>query len=92
MSSDFWATKRQQYRKLAGLCVAIDNAISEITLLAISNNLFFISVQLLRSIRWNFHFFQFQIVQNVLNRKFHFDLDPCHPFHMQFTSGSRWCF
>lgn len=51
MSNDFWALRRTQYRKLAGLCMTVDNAISQITLLAISNNLFFISVQLLRSIR-----------------------------------------
>lgn len=51
MSEDFWAIRRTQYRKLAGLCSLIDDAISPITLLSLSNNLFFISVQLLRSLR-----------------------------------------
>lgn len=51
MSEDFWAIRRTQYRRLAGLCSLIDDAISPITLLSLSNNLFFISVQLLRSIR-----------------------------------------
>lgn len=52
MSEDFWALRRMQYRKLAGLCVAVDDAISQITLLSFSNNLFFISVQLLHSLRY----------------------------------------
>lgn len=56
MSTDFWALRRMQYRKLAGLCMTVDNAISQITLLAISNNLFFISVQLLRAIRYSLIF------------------------------------
>lgn len=50
MSEDFWELKRLQYRKLSALCVTVDNAISQITLLAFSNNLLFISVQLLHSL------------------------------------------
>ncbi|XP_031638768.1 gustatory receptor for sugar taste 64f-like [Contarinia nasturtii] len=51
MSEDFWALRRTQYRKLSVLCGLVDEAISQITLLSFSNNLFFIAVQLLRSIR-----------------------------------------
>lgn len=52
MSEDYWAIRRAQYRKLAELCAMIDDAISPLTLLAFSNNLFFIAVQLLRSLRY----------------------------------------
>ncbi|XP_055326851.1 gustatory receptor for sugar taste 64f-like [Sitodiplosis mosellana] len=51
MSEDFWALRRTQYRKLSDLCVLVDDAISQITLLSLSNNLFFITLQLLRAIR-----------------------------------------
>lgn len=52
MTEDYWALRRTQYRKLSGLCIIVDDAISQITFLSFSNNLFFISVQLLRSIRY----------------------------------------
>lgn len=51
MSDEYWAIRRTQYRKLAGLCYMIDNNISALTLLALFNNLFFISVQILYSLR-----------------------------------------
>lgn len=51
MTEDYWALRRMQYRKLAGLCASVDDSIGHLTLLSLSNNLFFISVQLLRSIR-----------------------------------------
>ncbi|XP_055326852.1 gustatory receptor for sugar taste 64f-like [Sitodiplosis mosellana] len=51
MSEDFWALRRSQYRKLCNLCFIVDDAISQLTFLSFSNNLFFICVQLLRSIR-----------------------------------------
>lgn len=51
MSEDYWELRRIQYRKLSALCATVDKAISQITLLCFSNNLLFISVQLLHSIR-----------------------------------------
>lgn len=51
MPEEYWGLRRAQYRKLASLCVAVDAAISQITVLSFANNLFFICVQLLRSIR-----------------------------------------
>lgn len=52
MSEDFWALRRTQYRKMSDLCVIVDEAIAQLTLLSFSNNLFFISLQLLRAIRY----------------------------------------
>lgn len=52
MTEDFWALRRMQYRKLCALCIDVDNATSQITFLSFSNNLFFICVTLLKSIRF----------------------------------------
>lgn len=57
MPEDYWALRRMQYRKLSRLCAIVDEAISHITLLSFSNNLFFICVQLLKSIRCLLAFF-----------------------------------
>lgn len=51
MPEDFWTERRMQYRNLCNLCEDVDNAISKITIVSFSNNLFFICVQLLRSLR-----------------------------------------
>lgn len=51
MSEEFWALRRTQYRKICNLCETIDHAISKITVVSFSNNLFFICVQLLRSLK-----------------------------------------
>lgn len=52
MSQEFWSTRRRQYRSLCALCQLVDDAISKITVVSFSNNLFFICVQLLRSLKW----------------------------------------
>lgn len=51
MSEDYWELRRLQYRKLSALCFMVDDAISQITVISFANDLFFICVQLLRSIR-----------------------------------------
>ncbi|XP_036337011.1 gustatory receptor for sugar taste 64f-like [Rhagoletis pomonella] len=50
MPEIFWLTRRKQYRNLCELCARIDGAISLITMISFSNNLYFICVQLLRSL------------------------------------------
>lgn len=52
MSPVFWSERRILYRNLCRLCEEIDNAISMITMISFSNNLYFICVQLLRSLKW----------------------------------------
>lgn len=48
----FWSEYRLYYREITGLISLVDNAMSKIILISISNNLFFICVQLLRSLEW----------------------------------------
>ncbi|XP_028895609.2 gustatory receptor for sugar taste 64f [Zeugodacus cucurbitae] len=50
MPEPYWLTRRKQYRNLCELCARIDGAISLITMITFSNNLYFICVQLLRSL------------------------------------------
>ncbi|XP_075162534.1 gustatory receptor for sugar taste 64f-like [Haematobia irritans] len=50
MSPAFWAERRVQYRNVCMLCEKVDNAISLITMVSFSNNLYFICVQLLKSL------------------------------------------
>lgn len=45
----FWSEYRLYYREITSLISLVDNAMSKIILISISNNLFFICVQLLRS-------------------------------------------
>lgn len=52
LSENFWEQKRAQYRILCDLCEYIDNIISTLTLIAFSNDIFFICVQLLNSLKW----------------------------------------
>ncbi|XP_073836402.1 gustatory receptor for sugar taste 64f-like isoform X1 [Musca autumnalis] len=49
MPAVFWAERRVQYRNVCILCEKVDNAISMITMMSFSNNLYFICVQLLKS-------------------------------------------
>lgn len=51
MSPSFWSERRIQYRNICTLCGKMDNAISLITMVSFSNNLYFICVQLLRSLK-----------------------------------------
>lgn len=50
LPSSFWSDQRQYHRKLAGLVYDVDDAISKITMLALSNNLFFMCTSLLNSV------------------------------------------
>ncbi|EDW79897.2 uncharacterized protein Dwil_GK17771 [Drosophila willistoni] len=50
MSPSYWSERRIQYRNICMLCDKMDNAISFITMVSFSNNLYFICVQLLRSL------------------------------------------
>uniref|UniRef100_A0A182WQV6 Gustatory receptor n=1 Tax=Anopheles minimus TaxID=112268 RepID=A0A182WQV6_9DIPT len=49
MSEQFWGEQRQKYRNVCDLVTTVDDHISAITMLSISNNLFFICVQILNS-------------------------------------------
>ncbi|XP_017127825.2 uncharacterized protein LOC108146358 [Drosophila elegans] len=50
MLPTYWSERRIQYRNICILCDKMDNAISLITMVSFSNNLYFICVQLLRSL------------------------------------------
>ncbi|XP_046808424.1 gustatory receptor for sugar taste 64f-like [Lucilia cuprina] len=51
MPPAFWSENRILYRNLCSLCERMDDAISMITMVSFSNNLYFICVQLLRSLK-----------------------------------------
>ncbi|XP_033242684.1 gustatory receptor for sugar taste 64f isoform X1 [Drosophila miranda] len=50
MAPSYWSERRIQYRNICILCDKMDDAISLITMVSFSNNLYFICVQLLRSL------------------------------------------
>ncbi|KAH8386167.1 hypothetical protein KR200_002103 [Drosophila serrata] len=50
MPPTYWSERRIQYRNICILCDKMDDAISLITMVSFSNNLYFICVQLLRSL------------------------------------------
>lgn len=50
ISPEYWSEYRVYYREIVGLIAIVDRAVSKIILISISNNLFFICVQLLRSL------------------------------------------
>ncbi|KAH8305104.1 hypothetical protein KR059_008940 [Drosophila kikkawai] len=50
MAPTYWSERRIQYRNICILCDKMDDAISLITMVSFSNNLYFICVQLLRSL------------------------------------------
>ena len=50
ISPEYWSEYRVYYREIVGLIAVVDLAVSKIVLISISNNLFFICVQLLRSL------------------------------------------
>lgn len=52
MTEDFWAEYRSNYRQLCNLCTTIDDAVAVITIVSFSNNLYFICVQLLNSLKY----------------------------------------
>lgn len=47
---NFWAEQRKSYRKICDVIAEVDDAISTLTLVSFSNNLFFICLQLLNSL------------------------------------------
>uniref|UniRef100_A0A182JEB1 Gustatory receptor n=1 Tax=Anopheles atroparvus TaxID=41427 RepID=A0A182JEB1_ANOAO len=49
MTEQFWGEQRQKFRNVCDLVTTVDDHISLITMLSISNNLFFICVQILNS-------------------------------------------
>jgi len=51
MAPTYWSERRIQYRNICILCDKMDDAISLITMVSFSNNLYFICVQLLRSLK-----------------------------------------
>ncbi|XP_037959364.1 gustatory receptor for sugar taste 64e [Teleopsis dalmanni] len=50
-SEKFWIRSREHYRSLCQLCDKVDDAVSFITLVCFSNNLFFICGKILKSIQ-----------------------------------------
>ncbi|XP_049532443.1 gustatory receptor for sugar taste 64f-like [Anopheles darlingi] len=50
MTEKFWGEQRQRYRNVCDLVNTVDDHVSVITMLSISNNLFFICVQILNSL------------------------------------------
>lgn len=52
ITPQFWMEYRVYYREIVNLINMADIAIAKIILISISNNLFFICVQLLRSLEW----------------------------------------
>lgn len=50
INAGYWSEYRVYYREIVGLVAVVDKAVSKIILISISNNLFFICVQLLRSL------------------------------------------
>lgn len=54
MPVSFWSEHRIHYRNVCDFCETMDNAISKIVIVSFANNLYFICVQLLRSIRYIF--------------------------------------
>lgn len=53
LSEDYWEYRRSQYRSIVELCEIVDEEVSPITIIALANNLFFVCVQLMKSLRWN---------------------------------------
>lgn len=51
MSEDYWELRRAQYRELGLLCTKVDEAIAPITTIALANNLYYICIQLMNSMK-----------------------------------------
>lgn len=52
MPETFWIENRINYRNICRLCEAIDKAIGPITIVSFGNNLYFVCVQLLKSLKF----------------------------------------
>ena len=81
----FWAEYRLYYREITNLILVVDTALSKIILISISNNLFFICVQLLRSLEWE-GMKRFSVEKR---NYFYFAVTNRH-LRTHFTSGSHW--
>lgn len=53
MGNDFWAIQRGHYSSIAGLVTKVDDAVSMITAFSLSNNLYYILIQLLHSFQYD---------------------------------------
>lgn len=51
MPESFWRAHRLYYRGMCDLCTAMDDAVAHITMVSFANNLYFVCVQLLRSLK-----------------------------------------
>lgn len=51
LSEDYWEHRRSQFRSIVELCEIVDEEVSPITIIALANNLFFVCVQLMKSLR-----------------------------------------
>lgn len=51
MSEDYWELRRAQYRSLGKLCERVDQFMSPITTIALANNLFFVCIQMMKSMK-----------------------------------------
>lgn len=51
MPEQFWREHRVWYRSMCDLCNAVDDAVAHITMVSFANNLYFVCVQLLRSLK-----------------------------------------
>lgn len=63
VDNSFWSEYRLYYREITNLVSTVDDALSKIILISISNNLFFICVQLLRSLEW--------VLRSRITKNFH---------------------
>lgn len=84
MPEQFWIEHRQYYRSMCDLCKSVDDAISKITIVSFANNLYFVCVQLLRSLKYTSYITLSIAVTICLC----FTVE-CPRFFMQPTSGSR---
>lgn len=53
MPESFWSEHRVYYRSICDLCTTVDSAMGPLTLVSFSNNLWFICVQLLLSLKYH---------------------------------------
>lgn len=51
MPESYWIEIRANYRNMCKLCESVDQAIGAITIVSFANNLYFVCVQLLRSLK-----------------------------------------
>lgn len=57
-SESYWIEQRTNYQNICTLCENVDDAVGVITLISFSNNLYFICIQLLNSLKYSFFFWK----------------------------------